>query len=291
MFTALFMLLMGLAQAGEWAQKPIDTKVTTNGTAYTIGKGQARLGAVNQDFGLLHNTSIGTTLGLWPFYIPNAHTKITAIQTPKLDVALDAGWLYYDLDHLNIPNSTMTVTPVGWTGSWTPHQRVGVHAGTGWILASANGRLSAVQIAKGVYALTGANIKRDLVGALGNDGGVYAGANLTMFQTRFGLEYRLNRRDAIVFRSTSWLGLRGLIAAGVAVNNSADVDLEIGGSARIHVPLRQELPSLTTLSWQWSWRRVQAKVGIPLPVWNYYAYVQAIDIVVLLGPERSSNRE
>jgi len=52
------------------------------------------------------------------------------------------------------------------------------------------------------------------------------------------------------------------------------------------VPLYDQLIPMTTLAWQFDWPRVSLRLGIPIPPSNVFAYFQAFDLHVILGPNR-----
>jgi len=284
-----FLLLLSLvpAWAGEWSEQPIEPKALPDGTAYTIGTRTYRVGLVKQQVGVLDNLDLGTRAPLWALGLVNVHGKVTAIQTKRVDVALDGEYINTSLDRFGVPDGRLTLYPVGWTASWMIGKRVSLHGGTGWMVASAEGQLDSAALGDGIAAVTGADIG-DVLGDELGQGGVYGGANVSLFQTRFQAEYRLNRRDSIVLRSNNWLYLNALVAAGLASGTDQGTEVSAGASARVRVPLTDSLQALTTLSWQFSWRRANLRLGVPIPLNNTFAWLQAVDFYVLLGKGRQA---
>jgi len=279
-------LLTVSAIAGDWKNEEIDPKVLTDLTAFTLDKKDWRLGLAKVEYGLLTNTQIGTTHVLYLLRVANAHAKVTAIQTPKLDVSLSAGWFYKDLGSLGLKGVDATITPISWTGSWTPHRRWGIHFGSDYTLASIDGKVNVEDIGNAIEEFTGANITKDLQKAVGKNSGLYGGANLNLISTRFAVDYRINRRDSIIFASKTYVAVSGLLAAGAAVKVQG-IDAELGASARLRVPLTETLPSLNSVSWQFSWEHFHLRLGIAVPVRNVYAYLQAVNIYWVLGPKKN----
>lgn len=275
--------LAPLALGGEWSEQEIDPKARPTGTAYTIGRYDWKLGLVEQDFGLFENAQVGTVAALWALGVANGHAKVDAIRTKSLDIAVDGGVYAASLEGLGVPNGRITVTPVGLLASGVVSKRLGVHGGVAWTIARADGRLTATDLADGIASVTGADVTKELKDVLGKDGGVYAGANLTLYQTRFSADWRFNRRDSLVLTSNTYVWLSGLVAAGVAADDVGSAEVEVGASARVKVPLTESVPTLTTLSWQFSWRRTHLRVGVPLPLTNTFAYLQAFDLYWILG--------
>lgn len=273
--------------AGRWKDLPIEPKAQIDGTAYTLDQRHWRIGLINQEYGLLDNFQFGVKAPLFALGVLNIHGKVSAIQTNKLDFSLDGEVLSSSLAKLGLPDATVLITPVGWTGSWAISRRFGASFGTSWLLASVEGTVDADTIAGGIEQVTGADVSRDLRRALGDGGGVYAGARMSLFQTRFMVEYRMNRRDSLVLRSNTFVYLTGLVAAGVAVD-TAKADVQAGASASISLPLRDSVPTLTTLSWQFAWRKFNLRLGVPLPLNNSYAWMQAVEAYFILGPDRKN---
>ena len=84
----LALMLAGVLYAGDWADQAAEPKVLTDVTAYTAGKKTWSVGLFNQEYGLLHNVSVGTRAPLFALGVANAHAKVTAVQTPKFDAAI-----------------------------------------------------------------------------------------------------------------------------------------------------------------------------------------------------------
>jgi len=202
-------MLGATAWAGEWAHQEIDPKANVHWTAYTIGKRNWEIGLVNQDYGLLDNLQVGTTLALWPLGAPNVHGKVTAIRSRKFDVALESGYTWTGLARFGVPDGSVHMVPIDAIASWEVSRRFSIHLGWGWTLVGAKGELQSKQIADGIDALTGFDLGPTLNKALGDQGGLYGGANLTLYRQRLGLEYRFNRRDSLVFSDTTFVSLRG----------------------------------------------------------------------------------
>lgn len=283
---ALLLALVSTSLAGTWSKKEIDPKVLTDVTAYTIEKKQWQIGVFDQDYGLLRNVSIGTTL---PFYVVgmvNAHAKVTAIQTPKFDAALEAAWYRASLAIIDLPTGTMTITPVGWKGSWLVRRKWSLHFGHNWTMIAIRGDLPASKIVEAVSEGSGADIEAALLDTLDEKGvSTYAGARLTLLQFNTAFDYRLNRRDSIVLANASYVSLHGLIAAGIATGEEGGKTSETGISQEISTPLKN-VPSTPTLSWQWSWRRAHLRAGIPLSKSaNVLFWIpQAFELYWILGP-------
>jgi hypothetical protein len=282
-------LASSVALAGAWKEQPIEPKAIPDGSAYTLGPKVWRLGLVKQQVGVLDNLDLGIRLPLYALGAPNVHAKVNAIQVgERFDLALDGEIISASLVPYGVPEGNLTLYPVGWTASGQISKRFSVHGGTAWMVGAAKGSLGADELASGIAAATGADISETLLEQLGNTA-VYGGANFTLYQTRFQLDYRMNRRDSLVLRSNTWVYFNALVAAGVQTDAGGEgTEVQAGASARVRVPLTDTIQSLTTLSWQFSWRRAHLRVGVPLPLNNTFAWLQAIDFYVLLGKGRTA---
>lgn len=284
MLTLLFLMVTALG--GDWARQEIEPRVLTDVTAYTPQKKHLILGVFRQQYGLLDNAAIGTRLPYFALGIVNAHAKVTAIQTPKLDASLSAEWLYRDLADLGIPGGTARVTPLSWKASWILSRRMSLHFGTTWMMASVSGELSTAELGDALGAVVGADIGEELRAVAGDGTSLYAGGNLTLFQTNLAVEYRFNRRDSLILTSNASVWASGLLAGGARLDEG-DVELEVGPSVRFRMPLSESLPTLMALSWQFSWERVHLRLGVPIPVTGPgapFALPQALALYWDLGP-------
>ena len=280
----LWMLLVSLAVAGEWREQDIEPRLNTDFTAWTPGKSHWRMGVMGIEYGLLTNASIGVpATPVLLLGVANARAKVTAIQTPTFDASLQ-GSLY----QLRTRDYDLVVRPVGWTGSWLPREKFSLHFGHSWYLIGVEGVATPREIGTSLEVITGVDITSDLKALLGSGGGVYAGAELTLLQLRLGAEYHLNRRDSLIVTSNSFRWIRGLMAAGVALDGGAGSEVEVGGSLRFSEPLTGVMPAATTISWQFSWERFHLRLGLPWPISNLMAYPQALELFWLLGPRQEN---
>ena len=278
--------MLAVAAQGEeparWKDHDIERRVLTDVTAYTVGAKRWRVGLQRQQYGILENWSVGTTTLFWLLRAPNLNTKVTAIQTRNVDVSLEAEYISYNAQALLNAPATLRVTPIKGTVSWTPHRRWGLHMGYGALVASLDGQVKGKQIAKTLEPIIGVDLSEslDLEGS-----GVYAGANLTLQNLRLAFEYRMNRRDSLVFSSNNYIVLNGLVAAGAQLDDVGQgAEAQVGASARVRVPLAASVPTLNALSWQWSWPKFHLRLGIPFPnIGNGLAYVDAITFYWVLG--------
>ena len=277
----LALMLAGVLYAGDWADQEVEPKVLTDVTAYTAGKKTWSVGLFNQEYGLLHNVSVGTRAPLFALGVANAHAKVTAVQTPKFDAAITGEVLVARLGTA----SSVRVVPVAWTGSWLTSSKLSLHFGHAWTMAAIDGQLTASDLAGGIEDVLGVDIGADLAGPLG-DAEVYAGASVTLLEARLAADYRLNRRDSIVVSARSFVAAYGLVGGGAALELDGVDEAELGTTVRFNTALNESLPALVSVSWQFSWERLHLRVGIPVTrgAGALFAVPQAFRLYWVLGP-------
>ena len=276
----LILSFLGLALAAD------SPSVWTDVSASTVGKKQTRIGLSSQDYGLLKNVHVGTSAVFMGLGLGNVHAKVTAVQTPKFDLSIQAERWSMSLLPLGIAGGLFEMTPIGWTGSWYISKKGTLHFGSTTTLATLAGAMTINQIAEAILAGMGVDIAADLLGAAGDSTGLYAGGELTLQRSRFAYEHRFNERHSLLFASNSYVFLEGLLAAGVATTDPQGVEVQVGASARFSVPLKETFPSVTSLSWQRNWARMHLRVGLPLSrgASGLLAVGQAVDFGYLFGP-------
>lgn len=274
------------AVAGDWKDQEVEPKLLTDVTAYTVGKRRWHLGLYEQSYGLFDNVQVGTSAALWPFGLPNLQAKITAIQTPKFDAAFDVTVIGYNLEALGVPGGSARLTPLSWTASWMLDPQLSLHFGQGWWLARLDGAVGTDTIAEAMSNMIGVDLADDLEAVLSSEGGLYAGANLTLTEGHISADLRINRRDSLVWTSSWFVALSGLVAAGVESVGEDATSVEPGASVRFSVPLKERLQAMTTLSYQLSYERFHLRLGIPYGSSNlkWFALPRALQVYWVLGP-------
>ncbi len=257
-----FLLLLPAALAGEWAREPIDPKVPSDYSAYTLGFKHVRVGLFDDDVGVWSNVDVGTTPILFVLGVPNAHAKIGAVQSKVLDIAVTGAWHGYSLEKMGVDGGYLNVIPLGLTSSWSISRHLSIHAGASWLLADIKGQVGLDEIAGGLATAIGVDLSEELDSQLSEDGALYAGANVMLTQAHLGADWRFNRRDALVLQTNTFLYLSGTISGGYATE---DDSLQAGATVHLKKPLTDQLQSVITVSWQFSWKHWYLRVGLPVP--------------------------
>ncbi len=251
----------------QWKDQAIAPKHIPDFTAYTIPEGVWRLGFTGIDYGLLDNFQVGTQVAPYLLGIVNFRAKVTAIQTPKLDVSLDGSLYMLSLSGEDAEGQVRFI-PLGWRASWLAHEQLGLHLGTAWYIGEASGQFPLTTLTDALIGALGVDMSGQLAALLGeNDTEVYGGAQLSLTQLRLAADVRLNRRDTIILASNTYLSLRGRLDAGVELD---DENLTAGVATTFVIPFQSEdgaslseaVPTITTLSWQFSWEHLHLRAGI-----------------------------
>lgn len=289
---AILPLLVPFVAAGEWARQPIDPRVTTDLTAYTVGKNNFKLGFVNQDYGLLDNVQLGTTLGLLPLGVLAAHGKVTAVDSERFALGIEGGWLRYRFNTDQLvsevsADAKATAIPLNLTGSYIINQRFSVHGGPAWLFANVTGNVPLDQVGVALAAMLGSTfggtVTEDVEGQLQekaedeleDKGAIFADARMTVTRVNLATDFRINRRDSIMFAAMIPVNVGGLVAAGYQTEGG---DIAAGASVLVDKSL-DEFGSTITLSYQASWPHLHLRVGFPLFTTVKYAWIpQAFDL-------------
>lgn len=254
-------LFLSLAMAGEWAEQPADPYYETDFTAFTLPPKHVRLGVTSLDVGILDNFQIGTSPLLF-FFTPNVHGKVTMIEHKKFSLALQSAFLYVPNVALADGLSVGAVSyPLEFKASWVARPKWSLHLGLRVENIEATGSFGLGDLAGLLGSTLGADLTQTLQSALSDSGSLYGGAHLTLLQNKFAFDYRLNRRDSIVFQYQGYTHLNARIDAGY---ENTGGNLNVGASAKISQPLNDLLLGNNTLSWQFSWEHNVLRVGIPL---------------------------
>lgn len=273
--------------AGRRKTQSVAPRSKTDFTAYTLGHHQWRAGFLNLDYGLLPNASIGTS-PLANIFAVNGRIKATAITWGRFDFSAQAGIARLNTGLLGAEAISASLVPLKGTASWAVGPRLGVHLGGTWMIARLTGDLTGDQLQSLLGGLTNAGSEDDgLVTAFGDS--TYAGAvaNVNIAQQNFALEWRLNRRDSIILQSNNTLYVNGVVAGTAGVSDpESGITAGAGVGVTFDLDPSQAFGSATSLAWQWSWRRANLRVGLPLTPNNPLAWTQCVQLYWLLGPEQ-----
>ncbi len=264
----------------------VDHEVITDLSAYTVHRGQWRLGLVQQDFGVVERASVGTTAALWAFGVANGHAKVTAVDTARVDVAVKGGFYRADLERLaGVPGGSARYVPLGWTASARLSPRGTLHGGTDHVRLHMEGSLGADEIGTTLSLLTGTDFDSGLFEVLGEDSGVYASTDLSLSRLRLAYDHRLGPKHSLLVTMNQAMRLGGSVTAGSTVE-VAGQPVAVGATSDVTVPLAGALSPTFAVGWQYSGKRLRTRVGLPLSSQaNMVLGVgSVVQLEVLLGP-------
>lgn len=244
----------------KWAKTPIDYRHETEFTAYSLKRGAVRIGLFNLDYGLTDDFSVGTSplLAVYGFY--SVRAKSTMLTLGRFDASLETTVGYLDASRLSELSAGLINYPITLRFSYSPFDRLGLHAGWRWQNVDVVGTFAINDIAETLAPVIGVKLPNSVKSSLGQAGSLYAGAHFTLDQPLFAIDWRFNRRDSLIFQYEGYSGLRGRIDGGYQANDST----EYVAGVRAKEELWGQVKGTTTLSWQFSYERFALRVGIPL---------------------------
>jgi len=237
---------------------------STDFTAYTLEWGEAKLGLFNVGYGVLPRTQLGTIPVLDGFGVYNADLKVNALREGRFDLAL-LGAFYY--------------VPVNDLVSWADEKfELGLMSGdffTDNITVLQLGGMTSLQLAKPwslhlglLYARVAATGEMDfgnlpeVLMPSGGDGEQHVVSSLAAeaFWLRVATDVRFNRRDSLVlqFQAPFHARARGAMSTQIEGLGNLD-DIEVLLSYGGFIPFSSSF--MVSLSWQLSWKHVEARLG------------------------------
>lgn len=263
------LLLASLALAGEWSAQDPEPRYESDFTAHTIGRNRLRVGLLNLDYGVLDNLQVGTAPLPTVLGVVNVRAKVTAIRLPTLDASLQAGWTRFDAGPVLV-----TAYPIQANASWIASPWFSIHGGVRWENLEATGQFTLDDVGDAAAGMLGLDLGPELAETLAGAGSLYGGAHLTLVQGQLACDWRLNRRDSLIFQ---WKGYTWLSARLDAGYETEDEAVQVGVSGKVRKPLDDELLGVTTASWQFTWPHWRLRMGLgvsegtlknPLPVFE-----------------------
>ena len=252
-------------------------------TAYTLPKGQWKVGLFRTDWGMSEHTSIGTRPLLWAVGA-NANIKVNLYETDRTALSIEGAstrvhqaWL----SALTGANSNMalSVRPLSARFSWKINEQWSVHTGITRTNTVLEGRLTGDQINTLIGAVIGVPV--DFSDALGV-GTVYAGAQGSVWlgQGNFALQWQRRPNQCWILESNSYAFASGLIV-GTVNTTVEDATVGAGAAAAFDIVL-SSFPSATSIAWQRNWGHMHVRVGLPLSLANPLSYLQPFALYWLI---------
>jgi len=256
-----FDALKGKERRQAWREAPIDPAYEPDFSAYTIGHKRVRAGLMNIDYGLLDNVQIGTAPVLDLLRVYNIHGKVTAIQTERIDLAVEATGMFWDGNWGEDQESiSVTAWPLMATGSWVISERFSLHMGYRWDNLNLSGSFDSEDLVRALTSVVGLDLGDEIYGALEDKGTFYGGGRATLGQSRMAVDCRLNRRDSIVLQVWRYNTLNARIDAGGELGQG----LEAGAAVHLQQPLDGVFAATSSIAYQLTLPRLRLRVGIPI---------------------------
>ena len=267
---------------------PQEPYAHTDFTAYTLERGETRLGLATISHGITPRVQLTTTpvldvIGVW-----NAAVKANLVRHGRFDGALTAGIFYVPVaDLLNNLGVTRYASPTGrrkdaptlesslsyyeygLRASMRLTEKWSAHAGVSYARVRAQGRITlgrlpSVDIPKvGTIGGQKLDVVPQVIGELA--------------QIRFATDYRFNRRDSLIFQYSSplWFGARGVLSADSKAlpKNFRNLQVTVGYDQWVNLTSFYA----ASLAWQFSWKHTDLRLGLPVlntnnPQWFFQAF-------------------
>ena len=221
----------------------------TDFTAYTLEWGETKVGLASITIGALPRTQIGTVPLLDALGITNGHIKINALRLGPMDIGVGGNLYRLQVgEFVGSHRGGSLITSFQVTKPWS------VHLGTNYASLNSSGVPDTSRLPS---ALTGGTDPETFQASQdGNeDAWNFHGQNLRF---NFATDVRFNRRDSIVFQAGAilWSNIqKGFDAPPILGLEDAFARAEENTN-----PVAESL--VTSLAWQWTWRKVDLRVGV-----------------------------
>ncbi len=223
-------------------------RAQTDFTAYTLEWGETKVGLASITIGALPRTQIGTVPVLDIVGVTNGHVKVNVLRIGGFD--LGVGGNLYRLqvgDFVGTRTGGSAYTSMQLLDPWS------LHIGTTYANFHADGIPDTSRLPS---VLTGGTDPETFMASQeGNeDAWLFDGRNIRM---HMATDYRFNRRDSLLFQigATVW----SKIETGFEAPPILGLDEVFEKATDTSNPIQKSL--VTSLSWQWTWRKVDLRVG------------------------------
>ncbi len=224
-------------------------RAQTDFTAYTLEWGETKIGLASITVGALPRTQIGTVPLLDALGIINGHIKVNVLRAGPVDVGVGSNYYRIQVgDFVGSHTGGSLITSVQLTKPWS------LHLGADYAGLRSSGVPDTSRLPSILSAGTDpATFQASQDG--NEDAWNFNGQNI-----RFNMasDVRFNRRDSIVFQAGAilWSNIqRGFDAPPILGLEDAFARAEENTS-----PVSESL--VTSLAWQWTWRKVDLRVGL-----------------------------
>ncbi len=245
----------GLSRAQHRWLEPSRTKLEqvpraqTDYTAYTLEWGETKVGLASITIGALPRTQIGTVPVLDALGVMNGHVKVNILRAGPFDLGIGSN--YYRLQVGEFVGSHLggsLVTSTQLMKAWS------LHVGVNYASLESSGVPDTTRLPSVLTAGTDPDTFQ--ASQDGNESAWnFHGQNLRL---NMATDVRFNRRDSIVFQAGAiiWSNIdKGFDAPPILGLEDAFARAEENTN-----PIGESL--VTSLAWQWTWRKVDLRVGL-----------------------------
>ncbi len=264
----------------------------TDFTAYTLERGETRIGLATITYGLTPRLQLGTVPLLDLVGVLNLTAKANIIRQGRMDYAL-VGNVYHApiakilnrLDTgslLGLPgkkqsapkfSASMSWLEVGGRASLRLADKWSAHAGVNLARVTAQGEFSLGKLP---------NVEIPGFGEIRGDIKVAPRLVGELVQVRLATDYRFNRRDSLIlqFSAPAYFAVRGLFSppAGSVPKEFENLYVAVGYDQ--FIPFGSFYTA--SVAWQFSWKHVDLRLGLPLGN-SPLGYFQAFDLSYRFG--------
>jgi hypothetical protein len=262
-------------------------------TAYTLEWGEAKIGVGGVSYGIAPRVQIGTNPVFDAVSVLNGSMKVNVARQGPLDLGVVAQAYYIPIVGIINAVDDLTGGGLGLTGGSVSGQDIGVDSAsligvggqTSLRLAqpwSLHGKVSYVRVgAQGTFNLL--DLPDVLIPglSLGKENEIVPALQGDLVTFQLATDVRFNRRDSLVaqFRGPLYAGARGVLDAQFESLPNADLRLIVAGST---FPQVFDFYA-ATLSWQFQWKHVEARIGGGISEPKGAWLLQALDLSYRFG--------
>jgi len=221
----------------------------TDYTAYTLEWGETKIGLASITIGALPRTQIGTVPMLDALGVMNGHIKVNILRAGPVDLGVGSNLYRLQVgDFVGSHTGGSLISSVQLLEPWS------FHLGAHYAALQSSGVPDTTRLPSVLTAGTDPDTFQ-----ASQDGNEMAwnfhGQNIRL---NLATDYRFNRRDSIVFQAGAivWSNIdKGFDAPPILGLDDAFARAEENTS-----PISESL--VTSLAWQWTWRKIDLRVGL-----------------------------
>ena len=243
----------------------------TDFTAYTLEWGETKMGLASITVGALPYTQVGTVPVLDVLGVYNGHIKFNPIQAGPY--ALGIGSSFYALQAGEMSASRLGISLIQSVDILAPWS---AHLGLRWSNLKSSGVPDLDEL-PGI--LTGGTSAAEFhASQKPSEWDIH----LQELALSLATDWRFNRRDSLIFQASAVVW-SNVIARGYEAPPILGMDQVLNKPAGTSVPIKETY--VTSLAWQWSWRRTDLRIGAGLSNVPGAWLLQSLDLSYRFGGE------